>query len=413
MLLKEILRKEEEKHRLKYIGVVADWDDAVQQTINAFTANEADYSENKALLLNLFYGPILAYHKFIQREKSLDNTNLKRHHFMKTAAFVLRLRNTPTEGLDGELKTGSTITLGYHFSTGVYYSFYAAFSSSDNSFASPQDTDNFFVDKAAEIYPLKVSGLIDRLSDNDISFWEMLARYLKTISHTVVNYYLQRVDDIGYSAIIKDEVWTNAYEVLRDRFVLKKGNIPTFQTGRDFRNYIIKICKLLSANLYKKYFPKEEMLPQNPPDTENNDDETNDCDNDIFDRPEDENTDPSDDFSILDINPDNPYEVAHAVSIILLNSSHPLRPKLIDGIENKVQILIDKAANGMNYKDIIEDLYGEQNMSREEFQRAVVKARKDYERVRKLLFDRLIGLKKICADASHFRNSGHTINKNE
>jgi hypothetical protein len=412
MLLKEILRKEEEKHRLRFIGIITDWDDAVRRTLGAFAANGAIYGENKALLLKVFYGSILAYDKFIRREKSLDNTNLKRHHFMKTSAFVLRMRNTPAEDLDGEMKTGAAITLGYHFSTGAYDPFYAAFAACDKLFASPCDADNFFAAKAAAVYPLNVSGVVERLSDNDASFWEMLARYLKNVSYSVVNYYLQRIDDSGYSAIIKDEVWTNAYEVLRDRFVLRKGNIPQFQTGRDFRNYIIKICKILSANLYKKYFPKEDLLPQYPPGA-NNDDDDNDCDNDILNRPEDENADPADDFSILDINTDNPYEVAHAVSIILLNSLHPLRPKLVEGIESKVRILIDKAANGMSYKDIIADLYGEQNMSREEFQRAVVKARKDYERVRKILFDRLTGFKKNLPGASHFGNSGHTVINNE
>ncbi len=90
----------------------------------------------------------------------------------------------------------------------------------------------------------------------------------------------------------------------------------------------------------------------------------------------------------LEIDVDNPYEVAYAVSIILLNTSHPLHSTLIEGIEDKVAILIDKTVNGMSYNDIVSELYGDK-MDKEAFGRAVAKARKDYERVRKMLTERL------------------------
>ena len=81
--------------------------------------------------------------------------------------------------------------------------------------------------------------------------------------------------------------------------------------------------------------------------------------------------------------------MAHAVSIILLNSGHPLRKALVEGIEDKAGILVDKAVNGMSYNDIVAEQYGGQDVGEEAYRRAVAKARKDYERIRKVLCNRL------------------------
>ncbi|MDR2496788.1 MAG: hypothetical protein LBD21_06640 [Tannerellaceae bacterium] len=415
MLLKEILRKEEEKHRLKFIGIVTDWEDTMKRTAKAFAPGPSFAAEHKAKLLHCFYSSILAYNNFIRREK-FRNANLKRHHFMKTATYVLRLRNAPADGLDGELKTGAAITLAYHLSPSLYEAIYTGFCDCETDFASPQEADDFFAAGAAAGFPLDVARLVERLSVDDASFWELLARYLKDLAYAAVNYYLQKADDSGYSEIIRDDTWTNAYEILRRRFVLGQGNVPVFESGRDFRNYIITVCKKLSANLYRKYCLKQELsLSLSYPPGSSADDEADSPvrEQSTFDLPEDEDGEPSDDFALLDINPDNPYEVAHAVSIILLNSAHPLHSRLIAGIEDKVRILIDKATNGMSYNEIISELYGERNMSREEFQRAVVKARKDYERVRKLLFERLTGLIKKTSGAVTIPASSTYYNKKQ
>jgi hypothetical protein len=98
-----------------------------------------------------------------------------------------------------------------------------------------------------------------------------------------------------------------------------------------------------------------------------------------------------DELKELEVDVDNSYEVAYAVSIILLNPGHALHRALAEGIEDKVSLLIDKAVYGKSYREIVAGRYGD-GLSDEELRRTEAKARKDYERVRKTLTDRLIEL---------------------
>lgn len=179
----------------------------------------------------------------------------------------------------------------------------------------------------------------------------------------MVSYLLQRSDDYGFSDLIKDQAWTDSYIVLRERLVEKQGNMPVFTNGKDFRNYLIKVCKLQAGSLQRKYMQKDdyiEDLPQMKSNHENEEDREEDDGAISFVEEYYPSAMPEGEAFEPDINTGNPYEVAHAVSIILLNSSHPLHKALTDGIEDKAGILIDKAVNGMSYNDIISEQYGEE-----------------------------------------------------
>ncbi|GHT29815.1 hypothetical protein AGMMS49574_07620 [Bacteroidia bacterium] len=403
MYVREILLKEEEKHRLVYIGIVSDWEEVILLAEDMFTGSDVPFANMKARLLELFYGSILGYERFIGNEKA-SNPNLKRHHFRKAAAYLASLRNVTEGGLDSELKTPAGITFAWHFSNPIYDGIYGSFCRNGNSFRNPEETDDFFSVESGKMYPLEISRVVECLMSDDSSFWGVCALYMQDLSRLVVSYLLQRSDDYGFPDLIKDQTWTDSYIVLRERLVEKQGNMPVFTNGKDFRNYIIKVCKLQAGSIQRKYIQKDdylEDLSQMKPNYENEDEKEEDKGAISFVEEYYPSAMTEGEAFEPDINTGNPYEVAHAASIILLNSNHPLHKALIDGIEDKARILIDKAVNGMSYNDIISEQYGEQDISEEDYRRAVVKARKDYERVRKVLCSRLKEIIKKKGGACH------------
>ena len=411
--IKEILVKEEEKHRLTCIGIVDDWAETVFLTENTFVDNNEDFIQTKARLLDFFYASILDYKKFIAYEKT-SNAKLKQHHYGKTKTFIATLSNGVKAELDKELKTAAGITFAWLFSAMIFEEMYADFCRNMLNSRTPYETDELFFNASKQLYPLTIGRVIEQLVADDSTFWDSCARYMKDLSGLVVTYALQRSDEYSFSDLIKDQTWTDAYMVLRNRFVEKQGNMPAFENGRDFRNYLIKVCKLLAGNLQRKYMQKDdylEDLPQLNPNHENEEDEESDTF--FFAEEEHDSAGLDNETCELDINTNNPYEVAHAVSIILLNSSHPYHSALIDGIEDKVGILIDKAVNDLSYNEIIAEQHAGRKLGDEDLRRAVVKARKDYERVRKLLCDRLKNLvhKKNESHLSHSHLFSYSINK--
>ena len=389
MYIREILCKEEEKHRLRYIGLIDEWEGILREAEKKFDSFDMPFMKAKEQLLDLFYSSILHYDKFIRDEKT-SNAHLKRHHFKKTETYISSLKRGKA-ALDQELKTPAGISFAWHFSNRMYDEMYDSFCRSSMLIKTPQNTDAYFFSESAKTYPLVMNQIVYRLSSDDTSFWDVNARYMQDLSRTVVNYILQRTDDYDFSDLIKDQTWSDAYLVLRDRLVEKKGNVPVFANGRDFRNYLIKVCKLLAGNIQRKYMQNNEYL-DDLLQIQTDDDSEDEADSDLLIADEVDDDSLESETYVLNINTDNPYEVAHAVSIILLNSKHPYHKSLTDGIEDKVKVLIDKAINEMSYQDIISEQFEGKKINEDDYNRAVVKARKDYERVRKTLCDRLINL---------------------
>jgi len=379
----EILQKEEEKHQLIYIGIVVDKDDwkrVIRTTENTFNFRSSSLIDVKIHLLKIFYSSVLHYQEFIQKEKT-SNLRLKHHHFKKTETYILslsKLDKDKTE-LDKELSTPAGISFAWHFSKKIYDGMYDHFCRNASIFEMPQETDEFFFGEAKKKYPLTINQVVGQLEADDSSFWDICTQYMKYLSYKAVNYFLKLSGDYRFSDLMKDQTWEESYEVLRERLVEKKGNIPRFKNGSDFRKYLIEVCKRQVHESYRKCAPKEFYTDDLSKMESNGEDEEA----------------PAFDYASLyelDINTDNYYEVASAVSFILLDPSHPLFLPLTAGIEDKVEVLIDKAVNEMSYNEIISEKYEGKKLSEEDFRRLNEKTRKDFERVRKTLCERLKNL---------------------
>ncbi|MDH6341576.1 hypothetical protein M2480_000967 [Parabacteroides sp. PFB2-12] len=404
---REFIQKEEEKHQLIYTGVIQNLQEVVNKAIGGFHQHNVGREE----FLHYFYTEVIDFSYFIAHEKSC-NEKIKKHLYHSVQTYLLETRKNNPAPLDQDLKTGAQLTIAYYLSNSIFQNLYSLFCQEEQPFKTPYEIKEFLFKETKKRYPISFEFYLELLQKDDSSFWDRSCLYIKELSQIVLSCVTARQSKNNYQDIVQDNVWTDTYLILRDRLVHRKGNIPVFQTGKDLRNYIAKICNLLTLNNYKKYSSKEvymeELLTYSPVEGEK-DEANNDMgwfqEMDFF-----ENTREMEFYTKeLDIDIENPYEVAYAVSIILLNTNHPAYPLLTQGIEDRVSILIERSVNGKSYKEIVEEQYGT-SIDKEQFQRAVVKTRKDYERVKGMLTQRLIELiknkqkKNICCHISDSSN---------
>jgi hypothetical protein len=386
MYIREILLKEEEKHRLGDIGLVDDWEKVVGMTEKAFLPPGDSFAGDKECLLTVFYSSVLDYESFIRRERA-SCERLKMHHFRKTKAFVAALGRGKRAALDEELKTPRGLSVGWHCSLLLFEKLYGSFCRCTEPPERPSDADGFFFSKAGEMFPLDMRQLTERLESDDASFWELCARYMQGLARTAAASVLQRGGG-GFADIIKDQTWTDVYRLMRSRLVERAGRVPVFGSGSDFRNFLIRASRLTAAALQRRYARKdtvcmEDLAAEASPDGA-------DGEEGLTEPPENRIGEmPGEAVCVADIHADNPYEVAMAVALVLMDTEHPLYAALTEGIGEKVAILVDKAVNGMSYREIVAEKYEGESPGGEALQKAVVRARKDFERVRKTLCGRM------------------------
>jgi hypothetical protein len=386
----EIVKKECEKHLSLKIGLISDENEAANRVQRLLQLNPEAKEWSKAEFLRHFYRSA-GYPEFINREKSTNKT-LKKHLTGKANTFLEMKRKKSPALLDTELKTTTDLSLAYHFSLILYNAIYDAFCLTTEMFNTPDETEAFFFRQLDKKYPLYIKEYVDLLGADDSSMWNRTCLYIQKISSYVVALMLNNRDQgRSYHDIVADETWEKAYEVMRSRLVSREGRVPTFQGGADFRNYVIKTCRFIAENLSRKYAGKESFLDDVFP-YSNAVDENDEAVAEMnFDVEADQGTEESamKDVMELDIDVNNPYEVAYAVSIIILNKKHILHSELTSGLEQKVNILVNKVVEGMSYERIV-DLIHNGSLDSESRTKAIARARKDAERVRKTLIERMI-----------------------
>ena len=378
-VLQEILQKENEKHNLINIGVVSDWENTVSGILKLFLQKDFkndNFEHLKSTFLNFFYCNI-NYANFINTQKN-DNPKLKYHIQYQTVGFIKQLQKEKKAILDIELQS-HPLTIAYLPAKCILEEFYINFCNHSFLFTQPNQIIHFFQELSQEKYPIKLDDYISYLQNNDSSFWDVTCRYIKKIIKIVSLHHLYNKQNAD---LIEDEVWTDVYSILHKKLIQENIDKPNFADGNSFRNYIIKICRYRMLNVSEKHSTSnisiDDILKQETDDYYSN--------NTLF------NEEPDDEiiYKELEIDTTNAFQVANAVAIILLNAEHPLYGELTCGLEDKIEILMNKVIKGMKYNEIVRkqkvDLNGE------ELEKAAAKARKDYERVVKTLTERLIKL---------------------
>lgn len=369
-LKKEILFKEEEKYQLINIGIIKDLPEMINQTLFLYK----DKTTNKSKLLQCFYHDVIKFESFIKSQKE-SNKKLRKTIYLVSDLYLKRRKKNEQALLDKELKCRK-ITVSWFYPVEIFDTFYCRFCQSDISFDAPSSINAFFQKQIDHAYPLGINQYIYYLKEDAPSFWNLTCLYIKKIVSLVAGHAIFAPQQTEELDLIKDSTWSDTYEILRTK--IQTDDALVFKNGTDFRNYIIKICNFRIQNLRIKYIPKEKSFD----------------DLSIFDHtmPEEEIEDLSEP-AILDVDIQNPYEIANAIAIILLDSTHPLYQSLTKGIEDKIDILLRKVIQGQNYNTIVTEKYGLYPTDSQHAKK-VVKMRKEYERIRKTLQDRFIRIKK-------------------
>ena len=113
-LKREILQKEEERHRLTYLGVIDNFEKAVDTML--FQYNESCFT--KTGFLDYFYTKVVGYSNFIATQKT-SNIKLKMHLFYFSNMYLKRKKDRMQALLDKELAYNK-ISIGYFFPLDVF-----------------------------------------------------------------------------------------------------------------------------------------------------------------------------------------------------------------------------------------------------------------------------------------------------
>ena len=376
-LKKEIILKEEEKYQLTAVGVIKNLTGIIVRTLSSYHEKQLE----KTHFLHYFYTQIVGYATFINKQKR-TNLKLQKSLFGRSKVYLESLKKQYVAPLDKDLKYNK-ISIGWFFPSEVFEDYYQKFCTCTELFEMPSAVEAFFHKWIDTDYPLSIRQYIRYLKDDLLSFWNVTCAYIKEIIQVVGKQVLFNPQQSAQTDLIMDTAWSDTYEILRSK-LQQTDCLLSFDSGMDFRNYLIQITHYRLQNLRVKYTPKEESFDFYP---------------DWEQEPEEE-TEMMDSCSVVDVDIQNAYEVAYAISIILLNPAHPLHKRLTQGIESKVDILIRKAVKGQTYSQIVEEKY---NLYPENscFNKTVVKTRKEYERLRKMLQDRFVELKKEQEKVSH------------
>jgi hypothetical protein len=104
---------------------------------------------------------------------------------------------------------------------------------------------------------------------------------------------------------------------------------------------------------------------------------------------------------LYDVNTGNPYEMAKLLSFILYHREHPLHQKMINGEEERVDLLMDIAIEGLSYDEVIARRYRGDQLSESEHKKLNARLRQDYVRIKKKLITRLEEILKKNENVSH------------
>jgi len=366
-IISEILRHECEKHDLLYLGLVNDFDFLMKQVYSEVEIG-VDFSKSKEQILSVFY-KIIDFSSFVGKCKDVSVNRLDtsvRQHLKRLLQSMEQ--QAPDITPDKELKVRKTIA--YHLSLMIFNGFYDVFRKSDATFATPKELKMFFGNMAKEIYPLSFSRFITQLENQDDDFWNRVGDLLLKLSKTVT---IPNISSSIYRDIADGEIVSETYLVIKQ--VIDEKRVQ-FNDALHFRNYTHNVCK----NKCHEYMRKSRN-------------HRTDSLEDIFVQVEDEAVYDSiaekEEDILYDINPGNPYEMAKTLSFILYHREHPLHQKIVDGEEERVELLMDIAIEGLSYDQVIERRYRGKHLAESEHKKLNARLRQDYVRIKKKLITRL------------------------
>lgn len=378
----EIIQKECELYRLKEFGLLTSVEKEADllMTLLPVVANDSfvdidSFRLWKKKVIDLFYTR-LGYMDFLKHNK----------HKVAFSRFLLTLRKRlvkelqlkwTEETIDSSLAVSSH-SLAFKLSVMISEEADRLLYPTLDSCCSPHELEDNCNSFCREYYPVDVDRLLKLLRKDDREFWNDIYLLIKYLAVRVTSYLLlsnQYRDDI------EQDTWSESSLLFRDKIL--KDLIPTFASAIHLRNYIIRICQNKCYEVMRRN-RREEVLMNNPV-----------ADSDILLSKMAEDKEPAwpdvDRNNIIDIDLDSDYEVSMALTAVLWDKAEPWYTKLIDGIEEKVNVVRLHYVHGLSYEQIAISKASEVSEPGSiDLHRMQARLRQDVVRTRKVLKERFV-----------------------
>lgn len=378
----EIIQKECELYRLKEFGLLTSVEKETDLLLAHLpvTAIEPGVDIDsfrlwKKKIIDLFYVR-LDYASFLKRNK----------HKASFFRFLLTLRKRLVKQLQLEW-TDDTIdsslavsshTLAFKLTAIISEEADKLLYPSLDSFRSPHELEDNCYSFCKDYYPVDVDRLLNILRKDDKEFWNDIYLLIKYLAVRVTTYLLlsnQYRDDI------EQDTWSESSLLFRDKIL--NDLIPPFDSAIHLRNYIARICQNKCYEVMRKN-RQQEVLMNNPM-----------ADTDILLAKMVEDKEPAwpdvDRSCIIDIDPESDYEVSMALTAVLWDKTEPWYTKLVDGIEEKVNVVRQHYIDGLSYEQIaITKASKVAEDGSIDLHRMQARLRQDVVRIRKVLKERFV-----------------------
>lgn len=378
----EIIQKECELYRLKDFGLLTsvekEADLLLDHLPDATIGPGVDIDSFrlwKKKIIDLFYIR-LGYADFLKRNK--HNPLFYRFLLTLRKRLVKQLQLGWTDDTIDSSLAVSSHTLAFKLTAMISAEADKLLYPSLDGFRSPHELEDNCHSFCKDYYPVDVDRLLKLLRKDDREFWSDIYLLIKYLAVRVTSYLLlsnQYRDDI------EQDTWSESSLLFRDKIL--KDLIPSFASASHLRNYIARICQNKCYEVMRNN-RQQEVLMHNPV-----------ADSDILLAKIVENKEPAwpdvGRNSIIDIDPDSDYEVSMALTAVLWDKTEPWYTKLVDGIEEKVNIIRQHYVDGLSYEQIAISKVSEVSEPGSiDFHRMQARLRQDVVRIRKVLKERFV-----------------------
>lgn len=378
--IKEILTKEDERFRLIQLGFFSDINNEADFICKYFADIQGDtFSQWKSKILREYYR-MKGFSIFCRN--NIDDINFER---MVKALFKEILRyfyKTHELTHTDKYLAPDNDSISYSLSKETFDFLYATRFSNICSFGNTSDLYNFCNGIITESFPLSEEVVLERLQDNDRFFWSKFYIKLRPI---VAGFSYKISGTYGDNNI--HDIWSDTCCTINQAVVGKIIEKPV--TPKSILSYAIGIIKNKNREINRgKKGTKIEIETINYRLADS-------VEKNFFDNPSSIPANfPSQDEKISNyIDTQDKESVRCYMVVVLYNKEHPLHKKLIEGLEDKVQLLFEHYLDGLSYEDMVVKHYGE--VSEEKMMKISATMRQNIKRVKEKLVSRFNEMAKI------------------
>lgn len=355
---REILIRENEKFQFADIGFVVDVDSVIDDFCRDYVDDQADADFNgfRSRFLKSFYSKH-NFEGFVSSKIDSAAVAVLNRKLMRKG-LMLHCKEYDGECIDDVLRMRDN-TIAFFLSRGFFAKLYPEFVKRGGSFSTPYVLFSHCRNFVAGRFPLSFDDYFGLLRENDTDMWNKTYFVTKKQILAVTNSRNVSLSD-RENAI--DSITDDTFMFLVDK--IKGGKTVDFKDAMAFKSYIYRV----GANKLKEMFrndKKDELV-----------DNVGFPDEIPYIGEESESA--SIDF--LDVDVDNDFEVANAISVLLCDTAQPLRDRVIGDEGEKVEVFMMKYVDGKDYDEIISIKYG--NVSHAERRKIYDGMRQNMVRVR-------------------------------